>query len=204
MGQQWVSNGRSQVKAESGASPSAPHPCRPTTPLSLHSTSGHHSLSPRAPKPVFQASGVCRSDVLTAQVAKATNTRHMSFWLKVKAVRGPRGSPRKENHNLSSSYSTLETWLSGDMSAIDTSVWGHIHLRTRLTWDIFSESHLPYDSSVPRHRAVCGIVESGWLGPVSWFLRDLPEGPKASPARVWGTSAIWACVRGRVSAQPNP
>lgn len=54
--------------------------------------------SPRAPKPVFQASGVCRSDVLTAQVAKATNTRHMSFWLKVNEVRGSRGSPRREKH----------------------------------------------------------------------------------------------------------
>lgn len=126
------------------------------TPLPLHSISGHQSPSPRAPKPVFQASGVCRSDVLTAQVAKATNTRHMSFWLKVKAVRGPRGSPRKEKHTLSSSCFT-QTWLSRDISdqghicpetclirtrlpwthlSGDTSVWRHIYLGTCLTWDM--------------------------------------------------------------------
>lgn len=58
--------------------------------------------SPRAPKPVFQASGVCRSDVLTAQVAKATNTKHMSFWLRVKEGRGPRSPPGREKHTLCS------------------------------------------------------------------------------------------------------
>lgn len=105
MGQQWEEQGQGRKL------------CLPKHPSSLlaHDTtvppldSGHQSLSPWAPKPVFQASGVCRSDVLTAQVAKATNTRHMSFWLKVKAVRGPRGSPRKEKHTLSSSCSTLGT-----------------------------------------------------------------------------------------------
>lgn len=37
--------------------------------------------------PVFQASGACRSDVFTAQEAKAQKTRHMSLWLST------RGSP---------------------------------------------------------------------------------------------------------------
>lgn len=61
---------------------------------------------------------MCRSDVLTAQVAKATNTRHMSFWLKVNEVRGPRSSPRKE------ACPELQPLRSGP-PAPDTSVCGH-------------------------------------------------------------------------------
>lgn len=68
---------------------------------------------------------MCRSDVLTAQVAKATNTRHMSFWLKVNEVRGPRGFSRKEKHVLSSSIST-KTRLPCTRLSGDTSVWGHV------------------------------------------------------------------------------
>lgn len=96
----------------------------PQTPLSPAGPAGRllgtSPAFPRAPKPVFQASGACRSDVLTAQVAKATNTRHMSFWLKVNEVRAPWGSPRREKPIFSSSCSP-QTHLCGDMSALDTS-----------------------------------------------------------------------------------
>lgn len=54
--------------------------------------------TPRALKPVFQASGVCRSDVLTAHVANATNTRHRSFWLTVKEGREPWSSPGERSN----------------------------------------------------------------------------------------------------------
>lgn len=90
-GERRVSNRKSTVRGEICASPNTPHPGWPSG-----ETSGHQPPFPRAPKPVFQASGACRSDVLTAQVAKATNTRHMSFWLKVNEVRAPRGSPGRK------------------------------------------------------------------------------------------------------------
>lgn len=166
----WASSG-------SGRKPVPPltpaGPAGEMAPRLVHLTSGHQPppTAPRDPKPVFQASGVCRSDVLTAQVAKATNTRHMSFWLKVNEVRGPQGFSRKEKHVLSS-HSSTETRLPWD-----TSVWGHVCLGTRLPWDTFSKSHLPRDASVPRHRAECGTVESGRCGGAApWLPREPPEG----------------------------
>lgn len=138
-GRGWVSN----AGDPSGETPAPPHvpltpagPAAGTPPLPLHLASRHQPPAPRAHKPVFQASGACRSDVLTAQVAKATNTRHMSFWLKVNEVRGPRGSPRKEKHVLSSCRCPTHTHLPWGMSLLAMSVLRHVCL----------ESHPPRDT----------------------------------------------------------
>lgn len=54
-------------------------------PSSLHTLSfpnpTHHT-------PVFQASGACRSEVFTAQEAKAQKTRHMSLWVSASGASG--------------------------------------------------------------------------------------------------------------------
>lgn len=138
-GREWVSN----TGDPSGQTPAPPHvpltpagPAAGTLPLPLPLASRHQTPAPRAHKPVFQASGACRSDVLTAQVAKATNTRHMSFWLKVNEVRGPRGTPRKEKHVLSSCRCPTQTHLPWDMSLLAMSVLRHVCL----------ESHPPRDT----------------------------------------------------------
>lgn len=162
IGGAWESAMGKQCRRETCASPCTLIPAGPA------GETGHHCpSSPRAPKPVFQASGVCRSDVRTAQVAKATNTRHMSFWLKVNEVRGPQGSPRKEKYTLSSGCST-QTCLPGDMSILghgcpatclprDTSIPGRVYLGTRLPGDTSILGHgcprtcLPEDMSIPGH-----------------------------------------------------
>lgn len=172
MGQEWEGRGPGRDLCV----------CVPLIPV------GSSPSSPRPPKPVFQASGVCRSEVLTAQVAKATNIRHMSFWLKVNAARESRGSPRKEKQTLTPAVlcrpirprtrlpqetSILAQACPGASPCGDISILGHVCPGTCLLQDTLSESHPPCElcqthSSVQHsqgasvtHLLVCKIAPKG-------------------------------------------